>query len=576
MAMTLEQQRAIALAQAAQAADQDRVQQYVANAKARVASGDMSGMPASDPNTGQPAGVPAFSPNNYSPVGSAAMGAADTTTFGFGDELASMLGSAISGLPRDQVLQEMRGNQAAAQSQNPGSYLTGQIGGGLAQGIATGGAGFGANAANAGGALGRVALGSALDGALYGGAYGAGSSNGSLSDRLKGGAVGGATGLAAGAAAPYVASAISQGIGKLISPFASSPEREAAVNLLAQEGVPVTAGQRTGSDALRYAESELGGSKAANLMNQQNAAFTDAAMRKAGGSGLATPDNLQSLQGTLGQAFTDLASRNALVADTQLAQDLGKTLNRYGKLLEPQQKPIINDMVDGIVQRVRANGGTLSGSEYQTIRSDLSLAAKSTGNQTLATAFRGLRDSLDSAMDRSIGANNPADSGAWSALRNQYGNMKVLQKASLGGGEDAGFGMISPARLRMAASSGNQSGFATGASDFTNLAKAGQAVMTPLPNSGTAFRSAVRNLGIPAGSAGLGGMIAGIPGAIAGAAAPYVAGRTLLSAPVQKYLGNQVAAKGLDPATNALIAALIRQSATPALTGASKAALGFQ
>lgn len=576
MAMTLAQQRAEAEADAARRADEARVQQYVANAKSRVASGDMSGMPAADPNTGQPAGVPAFSPNNYSMGGSAAMGAADTTTFGFGDELASILGSGLSGLPRDQVLQEMRGNQAAAQSQNPGSYLAGQIGGGLAQGIATGGAGFGANAANTGGALGRVALGSALDGGLYGTAYGAGSANGGLTDRLKGGAIGGATGLAAGAAAPYIASAISQGIGKLISPFASSPEREAAVNLLAQEGVPVTAGQRTGSDLLRYAESELGGSKAANLMNQQNAAFTDAAMRKAGGSGLATPDNLASLQGTLGQAFQDMSSRNTLVADKQLAQDMGKTLNRYGQLLEPQQKPIINNIVDGIVQRVRANGGTLSGPEYQTIRSDLSLASQSTGNQTLATAFRGLRQSLDDAMERSIGANNPADSGAWSALRKQYGNMKVLQKASVGAGEDAGMGVISPARLRMAASSGNQGGFSTGASDFTNLAKAGQAVMTPLPNSGTAARTAVRNFGIPAGSAGLGYAVANLPGAIAGAIAPYVAGRTLLSAPVQGYLGNQVAAKGLDPGTNALIAALMRQSATPALTAASKAALGYR
>ena len=58
-------------------------------------------------------------------------------------------------------------------------------------------------------------------------------------------------------------------------------------------------------------------------------------------------------------------------------------------------------------------------------------------------------------MERSIAANNPADSGAWATLRNQYGNMKVLSKASLGGGEDAGLGVISPARLRMAASGGN-------------------------------------------------------------------------------------------------------------------------
>ncbi|TIR40398.1 MAG: hypothetical protein E5X16_02890, partial [Mesorhizobium sp.] len=122
-------------------------------------------------------------------------------------------------------------------------------------------------------------------------------------------------------------------------------------------------------------------------------------MQKAGGSGRATPDNLAALKGNLGQQFDDLASRNTMVADRQLAQDMGKTLNRYGKLLETQQKPIINNLVDDIVQRVRANNGTLSGPEYQTIRSDLSQAAQSTTNQTLKSAFKGLRDSLDDAME---------------------------------------------------------------------------------------------------------------------------------------------------------------------------------
>lgn len=517
-----------------------------------------------DPNTRQPAGVPAFSPQQYSRAGSAGMGAANATTFGFGDELGSYLGSAISGLPRQQVLDEMRGNEAAAQSQNPGSYLAGQIGGGLAQGLATGGAGFGANAARNGASLVKVAANSAIDGSLYGGLAGAGNANGDLMDRVKGAGTGGLSGMLVGGAAPYVAAGIGQGVRRLVSPFASSPEREAAVRMLAQEGVPVTAGQRTGSKALQYAESELGGSKAANMMEDQASAFTDAAMRKAGGSGRATPDNLASLGDNLGRQFDALSSRNTMVADRQLAQDLGKTLNRYGRLLETQQKPIINNLVDDIVQRVRAGGNRLSGEEYQTIRSDLSRAAQSTNNQTLKAAFKGLRDSLDDAMERSI---NPADLGAWKVLRKQYGNYKVLERASTGGGADAGLGLISPAQLRVAASTGNRGRFATGKSDFTDLAKAGQAVLTPLPNSGTAARSAVRNLGVPIGSAGIGSMVAGIPGAIAGAAVPYVAGRALMSAPIQRYVGNQVAAGAVNPVSNALLASLLRTGSLPAIEG---------
>jgi hypothetical protein len=541
-----------------------RVQEYIAKAKARVASGDRSDMPAADPNTGEPVGVPAFSPSNFSRLGSAGMGAANATTFGFGDELGSYLGSAISGLPRQQVLDEMRARDSKAQSENPGSYVAGQIGGGLAQGLATGGAGFGANAARNGATLGRVALGSAVDGSLYGGLQGAGNANGDLADRLKGGLWGGGTGAIVGGAAPYIAAGITQGVKRLISPFASSPEREAAVATLAQEGVPVTAGQRTGSKGLQYAESELGGSKAANMMEDQASAFTDAAMRKAGGSGRATPDNLSSLGDNLGQQFEALSNRNTMVADRQLAQDLGKTLNRYGRLLETQQKPIIDNLVTDIVQRVRAGGNRLSGQDYQVIRSDLSRAAQSTNNQTLKAAFKGLRDSLDDAMERSI---NPADLGAWKALRRQYGNYKVLERASSGGGADAGLGLISPAQLRIAASTGNRGRFATGKSDFTDLAKAGQAVMTPLPNSGTAARSAVRNLSVPVGSAGVGSLVAGLPGAVAGMAAPYVAGKALMSAPVQRYLGNQLAATGVNPVSNALLASLLRTGALPAIEG---------
>jgi hypothetical protein len=519
---------------------------------------------AIDPSTGQPAGVPAFSPTDYSRAGSAGMGAANATTFGFGDELGSYLGSAISGLPRQQVLDEMRANDAKAQAQNPGSYLAGQIGGGLAQGVATGGAGFGISAANAGGTLGRVALGSALDGSIYGGLMGAGNANGDLMDRATGAAKGGAFGFAAGGAAPYIAAGLGAGVRRLISPFASSPEREAAVSILAQEGVPVTAGQRTGSKALQIAESELGGGKTAKLMDRQAEAFTDAAMRKAGGSGRATADNLSSLYDTLGQGFTDLASRNSLTADKQMAQDIAGTLKRYGNLLEAQQKPIINNVVGDLVQRVNANGGKLSGAEYQMIRSDLSRAAKSTGNQTLSAAFKGIRDALDQAMDRSI---NPQDAGAWRLLRKQYGNFKVLEKASAGGGTDAGAGLITPAQLRVAASAGNRGGFARGVSDYTDLAKAGQHILTPLPNSNTAIRAAVRSVGIPVGSANLGGLVAGLPGAAAGIVAPYVAGRTLMSAPVQRYLGNQAAAGAINPVSNALLASYLRSGALPAISG---------
>jgi hypothetical protein len=537
--------------------------------------------PKVDPNTGQPPGVPEYVPPGvegydpktgnvaqYSKGRSAAMGAADATTLGFGDELASYLGSAISGVPRDQVLSEMRGNAKAAQQENPGSYLAGQVGGGLAQAAVTGGAGFGANAARAGGTLLKTAIGSAADGALYGGAYGAGSADRGGTDRIVGALTGAGAGAALGGAIPYATSGISKLVRSLITPFSAPAERTAAASLLAQEGIPITAGQRTGSKVLRYAESELGGSKAADIMEKQGEAFTDAAMRRAGGAGRATSDNMADLSSSLGKGFEDIASRNSLSVDQALVTDMNKAAQDYAAVLPTEQKAIFQQLGNDIAARFKAGQGTISGSDYQTIRSRLSRMANSykARDPEFAGAIRGLRNALDDGMDRSI---NPADRGAWAELRRQYGNMKTLEKAIAGaGGEEAGAGIISPARLRMATSSGNRGGYARGEGDFADLAKAGQAVMTPLPNSGTAARAAVRNLGFSAGGAGAGYMTTGdYKGALAGAAAPYAAGKMLMSAPVQHYLANQLAKSASNPVREAIISALLRGGALPAIEG---------
>src|SRR5690606_29543995 len=147
-----------------------------------------------------------------------------------------------------------------------------------------------------------------------------------------------------------------------------------------------------------------------------------------------------------------------------------------------------------LLDTLRAGGGSMSGAGYQTIRSRLTKRAHNArgSDNELAEAYRGVRDALDNAMDRSI---QPGDAGEWARLRRQYGNMKTLERAALGGGEEAAMGIISPARLRMAASSGNRGRYVRGEDDFSELAHAGQSVMTPLPQSGTAPRLRAQNLG---------------------------------------------------------------------------------
>ena len=60
-------------------------------------------------------------------LSSAASGAADVATFGFGDEMASVVGSALTGEDQGRVLKEVRANQKKAFDDNPGSYIAGGL-----------------------------------------------------------------------------------------------------------------------------------------------------------------------------------------------------------------------------------------------------------------------------------------------------------------------------------------------------------------------------------------------------------------------------------------------------------------
>ena len=120
----------------------------------------------------------------------------------------------------------------------------------------------------------------------------------------------------------------------------------------------------------------------------------------------------------------------------------------------------------------------------------------------------------------------------------------VIEHAATGAHESAAMGNISPQALGSAAVTGRRAAYATGSGPFDDLARAGSAVMSPLPNSGTAGRMTA--LSLLSGAGGIGGYAAGgfpgaaIGGSLASVAVPAIASRALMSRPVQAYLKNQV------------------------------------
>lgn len=340
-----------------------------------------------------------------------------------------------------------------------------------------------------------------------------------------------------------------QGIKKAITPFSTSPERQAMADTLAAEGVDLTPGQVTGSKTLRFAESELGGAKIADMTDTQMQQFTSAALSRAGISAeRATPEVMARAYDDLGDQFDTLAARNTVTGDQQMVQDLGGAWSEYTSLVNQSDRaPVVESTIRDIANALQQNGGTITGEAYKSLRSRLGRTLKRATDPELSGALRGIQGALDDAMERSMQAANSPDLGAWQQVRSDYRNYMVLQNAAAGAGENAAMGLISPAMLRQAVSQQNKGAYVRGQGDFSELARAGVAMLSPLPNSGTAARMAVRGATstVPAALGALAGNdVAGGVGALGGFAlgslAPQVIGSAMLSGPGRAYLTNRL------------------------------------
>ncbi len=500
----------------------------------------------------------------------AVRGAADTMSFGLADEIAAGANSAFGG----DYGQELS-NQRQIDEMGGGARLAGQVAGGIGggMGLAQRGLSVAYNTAKAGKGFIPVAGSSAAEGAILSGAHGFGSGEGGFENRVDQGVQQGFYGSLYGLGTPIVARGAGAMGRKMFSPNRMSTSRQGFVNTLEREGIETTAGQKTGSEALRYRESTIGGKKAANIMETQKEQFTAAALRRAGmDAQRATPEVIDEGFRRIGKQFDDLAERNTLRLDQPFIDDISDAVQNYRIMVPANARvPAVEKYATEILQSSRTG---LKGEAYQSARSRLDRAARSARKDPeLSEVFRDIRDAMDNAMERSIAANNPADSNAWSAVRRQYRNMLVVEKAATGAGENAAQGLISPSHLRNATVQQGRRAYARGQGDFAELARAGEAIMKPLPQSGTAPRlSAAMGIGVPSSAgaavgASLGGPVGAGVGAVAGMATPALTGKLMMSNAGQRYLTNQAVAKPMSDSRRALLEAMIRNSSLSAAGG---------
>lgn len=358
-------------------------------------------------------------------------------------------------------------------------------------------------------------------------------------------------GALAGATAPAA-------LRRMITPLPTDTTRQKMIEVMARENVPLTAGQKTGSKALQYVESTLGdapfaGGQASRMQAQQVEALTRAALRRTGEeASRATPDVIDQAFRRIGETFDRIGGRNAIRGDANLGDDLLRVASDY-VATTPTPNNAITREISAIADRFAQGGGTLPGNIYQEFRSRFERYARAAKNDPqLASAWRGIKDALDDAMERSLTATgNTADIAAWNEARNQYRNLLAISRAATAAGAEAAEGLITPRALRTALVGQSQRNYARGLGDLAELSHAANALMQPLPQSGTPPRLAAHMLG------GLFGTLLGGPEISTAAAAamggPALAGRVVFSPPAQAWLGNQALANFAPRAGQSLL-----------------------
>ena len=332
---------------------------------------------------------------------------------------------------------------------------------------------------------------------------------------------------------------VSGGTGQMLK--AGAPTR--AAEEMAQEGIPLTAGQRTGHRALKYAESEIGGAPYANMLERQQQAFTGRAMEAIGAppGTMATQENMAREYRRIGQQFDDLIfNAGAVQVDQPAQQAIMTAVDDYQRLVgQADQAPVVGQAMQNVRDLFTANGNVpmITGEQYQAFRSQLGEDIRRARPEA-SQALREIQNALDNAVEAQFARSNPDMVGQWGEARRQYRNYLDLERAITGGDKaNLSEGVVTPARLATGVSTvEGQRSLAQGRGDLAELAAHGSAAMKAMPESGTAMRAGIRAATTaPAIAAGIGGPVAAGP-AIAALALPTIAGRALMSGPVQNAL----------------------------------------
>jgi hypothetical protein len=430
--------------------------------------------------------------------------AASSATFGTIEKASAKLGQLQGRGTYEELLAKRRAEtEAAGQRLGTGGALVGDIlgGAGTASGLARAGLTVTGHVPQAAaGNLAKIAAGT-VEGGLYGAAQGAGHvDTGTWKDVAKGAAQGAVPGMVLGGGLSALASILPRAITP--NPILD-PERERLNQVLRDEGIRISAAQKTGSPNLAAAEdaakklpfSSLFGSTPTRV--EQSTQVARAAADKAGvAPGRLTTTALDDAFDNVGATIGSITQQFPIAKDPGFFRDIAAVQQRLG-LLSSSDRDIVRDYL----RRMRKDSAAITPEEAQAIRSDLRNSiqtgpgASAHFNQTI---FR-LRDTIDDALERTIQASAPPQiaTATLDLLRNsrqQYANLHILSDALARSGSAGALGRVTPTALAAALKSDlGKVSYMRGRGQLSDLAKASEAILPIREGSQTAERGAYYN-----------------------------------------------------------------------------------
>ena len=316
------------------------------------------------------------------------------------------------------------------------------------------------------------------------------------------------------------------------NPNSAAGQRAIAANELRKEGINITRGQQTNSPLLRRMEGTL------DAPDMQPERLTEIMLRRLGSdSRVATPQAMASIQDDVVKQMDDAIRGVDVVPSGGHAQAADAIATRYISNVETGDAvPIVKEIAAEIASVARKNSATPL-EVLRRWRQDIGGLTVSSNDKTRRAAHA-LRSLIDDMTDRALtAAGRDADIQNLASARIKYRDFLAVRDAMTRASAESG--VLSPTQLNQSFTRvmGRENVGIGRTTEAAKFARDAAAVMRSAPTVSSGGMRSVENLPMLLGGAG-GFAAGGVPGLLAGAAAPIVGQAAMRSAPIQALLTN--------------------------------------